>query len=367
MAQKYNEFINETDSEIKINDRVICHGVLGNNINLEGQTGIVTRVINYRIGLYTIFFDNMFSPHLTVEDNKVKSSLSILRNYFEKVETPPSNNPLTIFSENIFKVLEFCEYMDYPYKLDINYIDISDDSNYVTYLPLNRLNKLNGDDPFENKYREKLAIGKLLKKMNPYTDKINLDKKINIYKAMYDSIISDINKMLMVQGEDIQKWYQEKNYVVGFGTLNKSCMKNHYDKLSLYNDPSRVAMLIMVTPDNKLLGRALVWNVTEPNITYMDRVYTVYQEHEEKFYIFARENGWYNYRDDYDTSMIIRYNHDIGDEYQNPYMDTFKVFASYENSYYLTNDYPDCGDYIELEETNYERDDDDYDYYDDDY
>lgn len=368
MVQDYTEF-KEEETQLKLHDRVICHGN-NTNINFEGQTGIITKVVLYgKIEVYTIFFDNLFSKNLNCMDSKSKRYYNLYGKYVKKMKIPVSKQPLTRFSERIKKILEYIDYMSYPYRLDINYIDVGEGQNHITYLSNSRVARLkDGEDPYKSSLRDNMAIGKFLKKLNSYSDNVNIERKVNIYKAMYDNFISDKKTFKMVQGLDVIEWYQEKRYFHGSGPLNNSCMKNHFDKLLLYNDPSRVAMLILTSPDDKLLGRALVWNVTEPDITYMDRVYTVFPEDEAKFYIFADENGWYNYKDhikdnEQALEMIIRYNYEIGDQYENPYMDTFKIFVNHRGkhgNYYLTS-VDDQGDYIELEETESESDE----YYDD--
>jgi hypothetical protein len=371
MVQNYTDF--KERGQLQLYDRVICHSknqlydaTIGHNmlVDFEGQTGIIIQVYNHSIPkIFTIFFDNLFSPYLTSVDKKTKCTASVFATDVEKVEIIASKYPLTQFSPNIKKILEFIDYMLYPYKLDINYIDVGEDPNYITYITNNRLARLNeGEDPFKSSLRDKMAVGKFLKKLNPYSDNVNVERKVNIYKAMYDNFIVGKNVFKMVQGNDVIEWYQEKRYFPGLGSLNKSCMRNHRTKLELYNDPSRVAMLILISPDDQLLGRALVWNVTEPNVTYMDRVYTVFPEHEELFYQIASENGWYNFRDNENEFLIIRYDHDIGDEYENPYMDTFKYFVRKGGKHgdlYLTSDELDYGKYVvELEQTESEPEDD---------
>lgn len=377
MVQNFKEF-EKDNTEIKVNDRVICHGSVerkGYNgsvkIDLDGQTGIVTGIMRLsKFLFYDVFLDNFTSPIL-ISDKKTKSLLTLSQKDVEKIKVKESNYSLTIFSQDVKNILEYCDYMDYPFKLDINYIDISNNKNYITYLSIDRQKRLKpGENPFKTTLRNSMLVGKFLKKLNPYTDKVNLERKVNIYKAMWDTLISGQNTLKMVQGMDVIEWYQESKYFPGGGSLNKSCMRSHRDKLKLYNDPDRVALLILVNPLNQLLGRALVWNVSKPDITYMDRVYTVYPEHEERFYMLAEENGWTTYKNP-NFSMIIKYSDHIGDEYENPYMDTFKFFVikGTHGRYYLTNaiseeEEDNESNYILLEEIEDHPEDE---YYDDDY
>ena len=350
------------------NDRVICRGKAmfsGHSIDFEGQTAIIVQVNKYATPNYRLFFDNAFSPFLTDFDNKIyKCVLNVSEPYLEKIITPTTKYPLTKFSKKLRNILEYIEYMNYNFHIEMDYIDVGKDKNNITYIPFNKMGRLEeGEDPYNNKFRENMSIGRFLKKLNPYTNAKNIERKANIYKAMYQNFIEKTSTFKMVQGMEVIDWYQEEKYFPGKGHLNNSCMRRHWGKLSLYNDPKRVAMLILLSPDNRLLGRALVWNVTDPNITYMDRVYTVFPDDEERFYLFSEENGWNNFRDNRELNMVIKYDHSIGDEYDNPYMDTFIYFVAKgkHGKNYLTTDVDDNYD-IELTQTESERDD-----YDDDY
>jgi hypothetical protein len=372
MIKKYENILLNVN-ELKLYDRVVCSGSMSRvftrqrTFDLEGQTGIIISIREYTPVTYcTVYFDNMFSPELVQYEDKTNRLLTVLSSKLEKINVDKSKYPASNFSVRIKSLLEYCDYMECPHCLDIDFIDVNDNNNsYITYLPREKVKKLKeNESPWESRMREKMAIGKFLKKLNPFTIPIDLEKKVNIYKAMYNHFINDKSKFNIVKGDDVVKWYQEKKYKKGQGKLNKSCMGRHHDKLFLYTDVKRVAMLILVDEENELLGRALVWNITHPAITYMDRVYTVYPEDENRFYKYAKENGWKTYVNDKNDLMIIRFNHHIGDEFENPYMDTFKYFIEYNGIYgkeYLTNTYENDASYIELEETMGVGEADDYD------
>jgi hypothetical protein len=101
----------------------------------------------------------------------------------------------------------------------------------------------------------------------------------------------------LITGEDIRKWYNEKNYAPVGGNLNTSCMR--YDKCQSYMDlycayPDKIGLLILTDENNKLLGRALIWKgLRKPtDKTLMDRIYTTKSSEEELFKKYAAEKGW---------------------------------------------------------------------------
>lgn len=361
MIKKY-ESVLQNKNEFNLYDRVICRGSMSKIftrqeiINFEGQTGIIINMRYYPTVTYcTIYFDNMFSSELIPYEEKTNRLLTVLSSKLEKINVDKPKYPPSNFSIKVNSLLEYCDFMDCFHCLDIDFIDIDNNNSYITYLPREKVKKLKeNESPWESRMREKMTIGKFLKKLNPFTIPTDLEKKANIYKAMYNHFISDTSKFIIVEGDNIVNWYQERKYKEGQGKLNKSCMRNHRDKLNLYTDTKRVSMLILIDEEKRLLGRALVWNVTYPDITYMDRVYTVYPEDENRFYNYAKENGWRTYDNNKDDLMIIKFNYHIGDEYENPYMDTFKYFIENNGTYgeeYLTNTYEEDASYVDLEET----------------
>jgi len=120
-----------------------------------------------------------------------------------------------------------------------------------------------------------------------------LEEFVNAYKAARQP-----GKFEMVDGLDIGYWYDEMKYESQNASLGDSCMKgeecepffNFYAK-----NPDKVSLLIMKSrfADDKIIGRALVWKLTEPEgRIYMDRIYVNYEHDYENFKNYARNKGW---------------------------------------------------------------------------
>lgn len=357
MILRFDRFNESFTDPIDINegDRVITHGKVDryNNdgrfyIDIEGKTGIVAKAQRGGCTYFGIVYDNHFSYFLDDLDGRIKIKNGLWVDYkkVEKVNKNPNNKGEIRISKKLQQLLVYVEFNINNFFGDIDYVDVSSSPDTVTYIPGDRIARLDrNDDVWNNKYRQEMRIGKFLQILNPYTDKINLDRKINSYKSIYNGLILNKYKFSMVQGEDIRKWYDERNYYPGAGSLNRSCMRKAMDKLDIYcENPDKVGLLIMLDEDNKLMGRALVWHVDEPNVVFMDRAYTVYQEDQQTFQNFAEEQGWKYWSGVLSNGLreksYIFFNKNYGKPDYNPFMDTFQAFVRDSESgkkNYLTN------------------------------
>jgi len=362
MILDYLKF-NESFVEPNQLDRVVTHGETtiwmdgcDRYINLEGQTGVIDSIVGDGRRSYGIVFDNYFSPFLiNLGKLRVKRGLWLRKDKFEKIDVKQPDKKRMMFSKNIEKVLEYSEYIDHPIYSNIDFIDITDKNDSISYLSEDRLGRLSeNDDQWNTPLRQEMRIGRFLQIINPYTDQVSLNRKIDLYKAAYNGMISKKFIFKLVKGEEIIKWYNEERYQEGVGSLNKSCMRNKPDRLFLYADnPEKVSLLIMVDEESeKLMGRALVWNVDDPKIIYMDRPYVVYQEDIYRFEEYARGNSWSYYEMDKYKKMVVRLKRNYGPPTDNPYMDTFEVFCmkGEDGKNYLTNKYDGASDFYEFDE-----------------
>jgi hypothetical protein len=213
-------------------------------------------------------------------------------------------------------------------KQDITLVDLDPDNHgYLTFIPMkNALKKINHQYPNVNNSdiqnnidtsvtdflwsvrdqdigagvfttgRNYIKLGKFVNKL--FNNKFNnsqIEKFTNLFKSEKQS---NSEKIKIVSGEEITHWYDSSEYYEQRGTLGSSCMKNspsHYFKIYKQNPNS--VRLVILTLDDKLLGRALVWklNSISHNIGakyYMDRVYVIDDYQSNKFVNFAKENGW---------------------------------------------------------------------------
>lgn len=198
---------------------------------------------------------------------------------------------------------------------EINYISSTDHQDKVSYLPQSKFNE-EITDPFANKIgRVTLKVGRFINKfLNEKSiesfkiSKSDIEKFVNDYKSWFDT-----SKFVLkiVEGEEIRKWYNERNYYSfnGYqnGSLWNSCMR--YEKrikfLDLYCTNPKIKMLVMLQEkDNEWLvrSRALLWEDVEvikdfsgtlpDRIKVMDRIYSVFDSDVNTFKKWAFDNGY---------------------------------------------------------------------------
>jgi hypothetical protein len=259
----------------------------------------------------------------------------------------------------------------------ISYIDLTNNIDKVSYIKYGRIVdefKQKDIDPLSNgiynlrygwtENREIIKIGKLINKLfpNKYSKK-EIEIFINLFKSYMKTILSDIN-FDVVYGGRMNYWYLNDNYLRGGGTLNRSCLrksnKNKYINF-LSGNPKLCRLLILKNSDNKLLGRSLMWRIGDK--TYMDRIYTRFDEDVNLFINLAKKKKWlYKSKQTYGDVPIIDTNTNTEitsklymenfkkinfDGY--PYMDTFQYYNP--KTFTLTNDenvFYKGSDYIKL-------------------
>jgi hypothetical protein len=251
--------------------------------------------------------------------------------------------------------------------LDITFIDLTDRNDMVSFIQANRVRRKFDDkntipkpdnfDSFDEylkfigivdtenlswkEQRGEVGIGKYARKVFKAAGiglaDSTLEKFVNAFKATFDFEYNFDQKMDLVTGEDIRKWYLETNYAERKSQLGNSCMR--YDKCQKYLDiyvknPEVCSLLIMYSDQSKdkISGRALVWKTTDGN-TVMDRIYTNNDYDIETFRKYASSKEWLDATKGYKTYKIqlgkISY-----DFY--PYMDNFYIYEYIDNI--LTND-----------------------------
>jgi len=194
---------------------------------------------------------------------------------------------------------------------DNSYIEYSPKLGMVSWLPANReidfqtKQELPETEKWATKKRQDVSIGKIVSailKKSPYVNisesESELEKFINEYKA-----IQNTGSFKLVKGYDVKKYYFEGNYdhesdESSHSSLFNSCMR--YDScqeyFSVYIKNPNVSLCILLTDDDKIQGRAIVWyNSTidgKPEV-YMDRIYAVSDSITDKFKSYAHSNGWY--------------------------------------------------------------------------
>jgi len=152
-----------------------------------------------------------------------------------------------------------------------------------------------------SKSRQNINIGKamraLLKSSNiEFLDK-DLESLVNDLKAEIAILNDKFSYFDVVKGSDIPYWYDYRKYEEQRGTLGSSCMKdadNYYFDLYVKNpDVCQLVILKSENDDEKIIGRALLWKLTDGNL-FMDRIYTINDADVNLFREYAKKNGWYS-------------------------------------------------------------------------
>ena len=146
------------------------------------------------------------------------------------------------------------------------------------------------------KSRNSVKIGKFINKLFPgkYNDK-EVEEFVNNFKA---TIENSGEKFEIVEGNDIEFWYDSNNYAERSGTLGNSCMAQKKGIFNIYTKNPEVCRMLILKEDDKILGRALIWKLSScevygvdtTNIEYfMDRQYTIKDSDVIKFRNYAKD------------------------------------------------------------------------------
>jgi len=198
-----------------------------------------------------------------------------------------------------------------------------------------------------SKNRQSVKIGKAVKailditgfEFTPY----ELEVFVNGFKSTVDKLNDKFSYFELVSGQEIGKFYNERNYLEKSGKIGTSCMASSpVEWFSIYMENPDVCNLLILKSEKdetKIIGRALLWTLNDGK-KFLDRIYTINDSDIELFRDYAKENGWYSKffnNSSGDISALSpngeRYNALVGKvsvkprEYGHyPYLDTFKFF-----------------------------------------
>lgn len=241
---------------------------------------------------------------------------------------------MLIAQEDFINILDSLKIdIDSLKNINYKYIKIENITS-ISYLPNNKINivKSKGLDFYNNNYRITIGFGRFLTNIIPDISARKVQQHVYYFKVIY-KLRNNLVSFKIVKGEDIKKWYNEKN-TIQLGSLGNSCMRHEQFqyKIDFYSRNSDVCSMIILKDDeksNKIIGRALIWK-TDKGL-YMDRPYTSY---EEDFLIFEAycisENILYYGKvmnDKIKLKVKIKekkYFKPLPGKY--PYMDTFKFY-----------------------------------------
>lgn len=234
--------------------------------------------------------------------------------------------------------------------------------NNLRYVDVNQL-------PFQQN-RQTIRTGRgvkaLLSKSDYKFTDADIEQFVNKYKSAWDTMNDIFRKFELVSGDSIAYWYDQNRYAEQRSTLGTSCMKgvrSTYFDIYVKN-PEKCSLLILKSDDDaKIKGRAIVWKLDNPKVTFVDRVYTNYDSDVDLFKQYAYNKGWYHKRqqsssDDYilvgkdgqlnEGHLVVNLKSESEAGYRNyPYLDTIKYFN--QESGVLTTE--DSRNSITLEDT----------------
>lgn len=252
-------------------------------------------------------------------------------------------------------------YRGEPTNSEVSYIGIStDDPRLLSYMTEERearhcdTQECSCDDCLmDSPLRYKGKPAKVLRRTGLFSED-ELTHFATAFSARAAAQRGESLTVTIVRGEDIRYWYHEDTYLNQFGTIGSSCMR--YPECQSYFgiytcNPDRIGMVI-ATSDGRLAARALVW-LDDTSQQWIDRIYFVNQEAEEKIKTWAVDNGYQScYKVDTPITVTLStptyYNH-------YPYMDSmayFQVKALPTGTVaQLTNTIQNPGTYRELRST----------------
>jgi len=193
------------------------------------------------------------------------------------------------------------------------------------------------------KSRNEVGLGRFVNKLFPgkYSSK-DVEEFVNSFKASLEKAGEYFE---LVEGEDIEFWYNSENYKEKSGTLGNSCMAQKRNLFGIYTQNQDVCKMLILKEDDKILGRALVWKLKSLKISkdedpgfFMDRQYTIKESDVQKFRNYAKEQGWcyksYNNHHSFGTININGEDKNVAmtvqvkdkDYNRYPYMDTFRRY-----------------------------------------
>jgi hypothetical protein len=223
----------------------------------------------------------------------------------------------------------------------VNYISISkQDSTKISYVSKDRLSTIDESEYWTSPRRYQSKPGAFVSKIFKNISNKDVEIFSNLFKTMS---LKPIFNFSIIKGDDVKKYYHWESYSKDRGTLGVSCMKHDRSQklLDIYSDTDEVSLLVMLDVNGKLMGRALLWDISPNKI--MDRIYTVDDDilryhfknwATENNYWYKSEQNWYNTiqfeqigKEKVELKLEVKLK---GFKYY-PYMDTFK-FIDFETN-----------------------------------
>jgi len=207
----------------------------------------------------------------------------------------------------------------------------------ISFLPKGKEPKYSGEKIWS---RENRQSGKPTKILQKIVKRKFTNRDYELLNNLLKSKILNQKEFEVVEGKDIQYWYNEVNNDEG-ATLSNSCMRyaDCSQYLELYADVCK--MLVLFNEDKSLIcGRALLWEIDDK--IYMDRVYYSRDWYYDLFIDYAQEHKfayrannsllstgsnqyWYSPQNNYKSPIFLSLHVELPKSYDRlPYIDSFR-------------------------------------------
>lgn len=216
-----------------------------------------------------------------------------------------------------------------------NFLDISGENSKIRFTPDNQAQrKISQGQTIDSLFKSgsTASIGRIVKSILSqngfnFSDS-EIESFVNKFKAEWDNDNLEDNNILVINGDEIKKWYSEKSYVYGGkGTLGNSCMRYDYvsDFLDIYtSNIDQVSLVIYVDKSNLLRARALLWKTNKGY--YLDRVYYTIDSEDHLLNKWVAERYKLT-KDPVNAYIDLTY----GNFDQFPYLDSFQYYSPTQN------------------------------------
>jgi len=249
--------------------------------------------------------------------------------------------------------IKFIDLIDMDVKTAYNGLDVKSGTNdKITFLPDSQFNnKLSLVSSYHDLIKDTndtsgvgRIINKILKDNNIKFTDIELERFVTKFKSVVDAERVKDDRVRVVKGVEIVKWYDESTYAYPRGgTLWNSCMRHDYCSryFDIYVKNENVSLVILLDDEEKLVARALLWdNVEEGGGTgkrYLDRIYYLKEENK----VFLNEWAKNNLKIDLNyqnviSNMSVKMDNLSFSQY--PYVDTFRYCNEKESKLYSYDD-----------------------------
>lgn len=242
---------------------------------------------------------------------------------------------------------------------DLDKIYKKHDSNFNAQNFLLKISNPDPDNDVWSKNKVDIKVGRFIRRF--LSESNFTDSQIEDFVNKWKSLSNKGEKFEYWLGQKIPEAYETRNYLgeEGYNPLWNSCMNDRTELVDFYVFIRGLNMVVLLNNENKILGRALLWEDVEGR-KFLDRIYYINDWDYFKFIDLAKKNGWYykaknkSYSDwvlngdDKKIEVKIKFAKEAIQPGMFPYLDTF-YFLSEQG--FLSNVEPKEGPFFVLNGT----------------